>query len=177
MMALKNFECYSTTTVILFLGIDFVWCILTVVIGSYQIVLLWCQVELNKFDNRLKWLSTTAQLFCLFAQFGLVFFVYSLLQICPYDGSLSPQATIGAAIGVICYSFMLTSLYCLFALRTHVAFVGSIYTLSRKTSKSLVVMSIILISMNIIAVTIFVVDLDTGLKFMGITYVKLYIGT
>ena len=174
-MRFASFDCYSTPTVVLFLGLDSFLFIATLIISTYQIVYLLCKLELNEFDYRLKWLAIIAQLLCVFAQLGIGIVLLSLLEVCPYDGSLSREGTIGAAIGIVCYSFMLTTLYCLFALRTHAAFVGSIYKLSNKITKSLVFMFIILFTMNILSLMLFIVSAKIGLSFMGATHVKLYI--
>ena len=167
-----HFDCYSTPTVILLLGIALLLFVVTLVVLTYQIVHLLCKLELNEFDNRLKWLATIAQILCIFSQLGIGILAFSLLKICPYDGSLSQQGRVSAAIGIVCYSFMLTTLYCLFALRTHAAIVGSIYKLSTKTTKSLVFMFIILFTMNTLSLILYIITPGIGLAFMGATHVR-----
>ena len=65
----------------------------------------------------------------------------------------------------------LTALYSLFAMRVYYSFVGTLYHLSTKTTKSLIGMFGLQITVNTIGIIVLGIDLQTGVFMIGIIIV------
>lgn len=126
--------------------------------------------------KRVKYFCVFTQIQCIFTQISFGGIIYYVEEMCPDPKELSTKASLAGYIATQLYTVSLTLLYLVFVGRVHITFSGSMYELSKKTSKLLFIVFCFQLFCNIsVGFSILNGNTPVGLLFMALSVVKCYV--
>ena len=130
-----------------------------------------CSNHAPQIHNSIKYFCIITEFLCFIAIGGLSLLLFWYTE-CTQGGVDSTPGSISGTLGFLCYSFTLTAIYSIFAFRVYWSFVGSIYKLSSKIVKMLIIVLIIQLTVNITAISSYFIKKSVGLALTSLTFVK-----
>lgn len=124
--------------------------------------------------KKIQVLCIVAEILCVMAVgpgLGAYSFIYNE---CSLEGTDGYVGRIIRRVSLSLYALTLTTLYSLFAMRVYYSFVGTLCQLSPKTTKLLIAMFGVQITVNTIGVIVLGIDLQKGVFMIGIIIVELF---
>ena len=165
-----NFECRPVVYLTFIFGIHGLVIIISLTC-TITVIYQFCFKKTDKLNSKIQILCVIGEILC-FLAIGPGLTSYSFIyNECTIGSEDSVAGQITASVALSLYSLTLTCLYTLFAMRVYYSFNGTLYALSPKIKRWLVIVFAVQMTVNIMAVIGFNIDMQIGIMFVGIIVV------